>query len=148
MIGAEETVHPGKHGGEVFVDGTIEGVVPMMKGGGGDEPFERAQAPGYIRMNVEAPDGADQEEEQRNSIQRVGDGVGQTQHVHRDEAADTGEDHIERMVAGVDQPIHGFSAVMDSMEAPKQGNLMGPAVAPVESKFTDDEGGGEANGER
>ena len=51
------------------------------------------------------------------------------------------------MSSSIDQPIHMLSAVVDGVEFPKKGDLVGPAMAPVETNLTDNEGSNQADGE-
>ena len=57
VMGAEHTVEPGKHGRVVAVAPlAIVGVVPVVKGGRSQKPFERPQTPADVGMDEISPD--------------------------------------------------------------------------------------------
>ena len=64
--------------------------------------------------------------------------MGQAQDVDRDQTAEPGENHVDRMGTRVHQPIDVFGAVVHGVEPPQERNLMGPAMAPIETHFADD----------
>src|ERR1019366_1972526 len=93
------------------------------------------------------PEGAGEDNGDRDKVQRAAGGLRQAHGVDRDEATETGEDHVERMCVGVDEPVHLFGAVMNGVKVPEERYCVRPPVSPVEAEFADEECGGEADGE-
>ena len=67
VMRAEHTVEPGKHGRLVAVPPlAIVGVVPVVKGGRGQQPFERAQTPADVGVDEISPDRPGEENRRRD----------------------------------------------------------------------------------
>lgn len=102
-----------------------------------DQLFEPAQPPAQIGVDEEAPEGADDGEEQRPQIARIRSGLGKAQQIDRNEPAQAGEDDIDRMGAGVDEPVQTRRLMVDRMEIPEPRYFVRPAMPPVEAEFAD-----------
>ena len=102
VMGAEDSVEPGERGGVVVVDGAGESVVPVVEGGGGDEPFEGAEAETEVGVDEKAPGCGDQCGEDGDQSAGGGFGAAQAQDVDGDQGAESAEDQVDRMGTGVD----------------------------------------------
>ena len=99
-------------------------------------------------MDEEAPDGPGDRDENRDQVETIGHGLGQTERVHGHEPAKADEDHIDGMGARIDEPVHLLRAVMNGVKTPEEGAFVGSAVAPVGSDFTNNQRGGDPENER
>ena len=108
----------------------------MVKARGRHEPAQGSESPVEIRVYEEAPHGAGQNHQQRHRIQRLRGGLRQPHHIERNESAKASENHVHRMRAGIDQPVHFFRAVVDGVETPQKRDFVRPAVPPIEADLT------------
>ena len=90
-------------------------------------------------MNEEAPHGRHEHDQHGDQAARRGQRIGHAEDASRDQAAQPDEHVVDRMRTRADQEVDMLRAVVDGMEAPQKRDLMGPAMAPVETDFADDE---------
>ena len=146
--GTEEAVDEGEDEGEVAVAMFVVGVMPVMEGRGGDEPFQGAEADADIGVNEEGPDRTKDCDEGDGGIDAGAGGLGEAEEVDGGEAEEANEDHVEGMGAGVYEPVEFLSAVMDGVETPEDGMGMQDTVAPVSADVIDEHHEGEPDPER
>src|SRR5271165_3306447 len=115
-MGPEDPVDPGKDGAVVAVDGPVPGVVPVVKCGSGDQPFQRPEAPAQIGVDEEPPHYPDQGDQDGHLDVRPGPRFSQTQHIDWNQRTESAKYHVDRMGAGTDQEVKFLGAVMDGME--------------------------------
>ena len=60
--------------------------------------------------------------------------------IEQRQPAQSGEDDIDGVAAGVDQKIHVLSAVMHRVKSPKEDAFMAPSMTPVKANFAHDHG--------
>src|SRR5579883_3620829 len=104
--------------------------MPMMKRRSGDQPLQRAEAPGKVGVNKIGPVCKQDRNSHRHRIDAGGERLSQSKNVERNGRAEMGEENIDGMSLGGDQPVEFLGAVMNRVESPQKRNFMRPAVAP------------------
>lgn len=139
VVAAEQAVQERQGRRVVAVDVVVAAVVPVVEGRRGHEPLQRAEAPAQVGVDEEAPHGAEHQQQRRRG---AAGGVwrGQAEQVERHQAEQAGDDHVDRMRAGIGQEVHALGAVVQRVEAPQPRDFMAEPVAPVEAGLGDDEG--------
>ena len=133
--GAEQAVDERQHRRIIVVLVILERVVPMVESRAGDDLLERPQAPAHVGVDEEAPQRADEQNQHRHQRRVRTDRRCETRRVEQRQAAQAGEDDIDRVAPRVDQKIHVLSAVVNGVESPQEAGVRGSSDGPSKSRF-------------
>src|SRR6202021_606609 len=106
-----------------------------MERGRRNQPFERAETPAHVRVDEKAPESHEQHQQggdhrSLHALRRA-----ESENVDRDQPAEPDEGVVYGMRARADQKVDVLRVMMDRVETPEQGELVRPAMAPVEAKI-------------
>ena len=119
-----------------------------MERGRRDQPLERAKAPAHVRVDEEPPES--HEQHQQGGDHRSLDALrrAESENVDRDQPAEPDEGVVNWVGARADQKVDVLRVMVDRVETPEQGELVRPAMAPVEAKVGHHKGGEPTNPDR
>src|SRR5580704_12532945 len=109
-------------------------MVPQMERGRRNQPFERAETPAHVRVDEKTPESHEQHQQggdhrSLHALRRA-----ESENVDRDQPAEPDEGVVYGMRARADQKVDVLRVMVDRVETPKQWDLVGPTMAPVEAK--------------